>query len=53
LVGSKLDPPVMGRISFPELDDKTSKLVMLFIKVVNSIEVGANIGHLFLIPEGY
>jgi hypothetical protein len=42
-----------GRISFLKLDDERSKLIMLFIKVMNSPEVGANVGHLFFIPIGY
>jgi hypothetical protein len=48
-----LDPPVMGRISLPVPDDKMLELVMLFFKVVNSLEVGANVCHLFSICERY
>jgi hypothetical protein len=51
LLGLKLDPPIMGRISFLKLADKVPKLVMVSIKVVNSPEVGTNVGHLFLTPE--
>jgi hypothetical protein len=43
---------MVGRISFPQPDDKMLKLVMLF-KVVNSPEVGANVCHLFSICERY
>jgi hypothetical protein len=46
LLGSKLDPPVMGWISFLRLDDDVPRLVMLFVEIVNS-EVDANIGYLF------
>jgi hypothetical protein len=48
LVGLKLDPPVIRRISFLGLDDKLSKLFILFVKVVSSPEVGANVDHSFL-----
>jgi hypothetical protein len=42
----------MGRTSFFELDDEVPRLVMLFFVVVNSLEVGANVGHSFLTPKG-
>jgi hypothetical protein len=45
----KFDPPMMGRISFPEPDDETSNVVVLFIKIVNSSKVGVNIDHLFFL----
>jgi hypothetical protein len=42
---------MIERISFFELDGEMLKLVMFFIKVVSSPEVGANVGHLFFIPS--
>jgi hypothetical protein len=39
---------VIRRISFLGLDDKLSKLFILFVKVVSSPEVGANVDHSFL-----
>jgi hypothetical protein len=53
LVGSKLDPTVIGRMSFFELGDEVLKLVMLFIMVMSSPEVGANVGYLFFIASVY
>jgi hypothetical protein len=53
LLGSKLDPPVIGRTSFLKPDDEMSKLFMLFVKVMSSSEVGANVDHLFLTPVRY
>lgn len=47
LLGSKLDPRVIGNISFFEIDVEASGLDMLFVMVVNALEVGANVGHLF------
>jgi hypothetical protein len=56
LVGSKLEPPVIGRIIFFKLVDEESTPAMLFIsgmtKLVVIVEVsppieGVNIGHLF------
>jgi hypothetical protein len=44
---------MMGRISFFKLDDETLKLAMLFVKVMSLPEVGANVGHLFLILKRY
>jgi hypothetical protein len=46
LLGSKLDPPAMAKISFLGLDDKVLKLALLFIKVVNSPEVETNVGYI-------
>jgi hypothetical protein len=46
LLGSKLDPPAMSKISFLGLDDKVLKLALLFIKVVNSPEVETNVGYI-------
>jgi hypothetical protein len=43
----------MGRIKVHEPNDGTSKLVMLFIGVNNSPEVGTNVGLSLLIPDGY
>jgi hypothetical protein len=45
LLGLKLDPPMMGRISCFEVDDEVLKVAMLFVEVVNSPEVGANVGY--------
>jgi hypothetical protein len=47
LLGSNLDPPMIGRISYLEVRDKVPKLAMLFVEIVNSSEVGTNVGHLF------
>jgi hypothetical protein len=54
----KLGPPIIWEISFFELDDEVLKLAMFFIGVtmkllvvfLGSPEVGANVGHLILIP---
>jgi hypothetical protein len=47
LLGSKLDPSIIGRMSFLRLGDEASRLAMLFVEVVNSPKVGANIGLLY------
>jgi hypothetical protein len=53
LLGSKLGPSVMGRISFLKLDDEIPKLVMLFVKAVSSPKLRANVGHSFFTPVRY
>jgi hypothetical protein len=46
------NPVVRGQVTNID-NDKLSKLVMLVVRVVSSSEVGANVGYLLLIPEGY
>jgi hypothetical protein len=41
----------MGKTSFFEPDDEASGLAMLFVVVMNLLEVGANVGYLFFIPK--
>lgn len=36
---------MMGRIRCFEIDDEVPKVAMLFVEVVNSPEVGANVGY--------
>jgi hypothetical protein len=38
---------MIRRISYLEVRDKVPKLAMLFVEIVNSSEVGTNVGHLF------
>jgi hypothetical protein len=61
LVGLKLDPPVIERISFFTLVNEVLKPIMFFISVetklfvefMSSPEVDDNIGNLILIPWRY
>jgi hypothetical protein len=43
----KFDPIVMGKTSFFEPNNKALGLAMLFVVVVNLLEVGTNVDHLF------
>lgn len=36
---------MMGRISCFEVDDEVPKVAMIFVEVVNSQEVSANVGY--------
>jgi hypothetical protein len=49
LVGSELEPPVIGSTSFVAKDDTTWLLCEAIVVVVevSSPMVGANVGHLF------
>jgi hypothetical protein len=47
LAGSKLEPPVIGNMSFVVVGDEARWLIVVIVVEVSSPEVGTNVGYFF------